>query len=134
MARTSFRDSDAPRNDDGSYDGLAVAEWSRDRAAGDDDDSRLLAAAVDSPALERYRAAKADLAEMQAAERRGQLVDIEAFVNWWTKEPAADIRRATETLRAKFGDAAAQVMVDALAKSDAAIESRQAEITEASRG
>src|SRR4051794_31165004 len=61
--------TDCPRNPDGSYSGAAVVKWLVERATDTDE-----LAGQDSPNLERYRAAKADLAEMMAAERRGLLI------------------------------------------------------------
>lgn len=118
-----------PRNKDGSYDAADVLRWSKDKvessfsAAGDDP---LLVDGGDSPNLERYRAAKADLAEMDAAERRGQLVEIEKFESWWQSEIASPLVKAVELLHAKYGDEAAAIVEGVLQRAEAAIEERAA--------
>jgi hypothetical protein len=120
-ART-FRDSDAPRNTDGTYNAAALASWLRNGAVQSDDP---LLAGSDSPNLERYRAAKADLAEMEAAERRWQLIDADQLAEWWTTEIASPIRRATDTLLARFGTDAAELITKAISKAEAAVENRK---------
>ena len=124
LSARTFRDSAAPRNPDGSYNAQAVAAWIKQGVAPDGDP---LMAGGDSPSLERYRAAKADLAEMDAKVRRGQLVDVDQLIEWWTVEVASPLRRATAALQARFGDAAEEIVAAALAKAETAIERRQVE-------
>jgi hypothetical protein len=68
---------------------------------------------VDSPELERYRAARADLAEMERDERNGSLIPRQqlepAFVQY-----ATAIRRAGEGLQRRFGNEAAAMLNEAL--------------------
>jgi len=52
----------------------------------------------DSPALERYRAARASLSEIELQQRQRQLINVDEFCEWWTAEIAAPIRRAVEAL------------------------------------
>ena len=115
-----LRDTDCPRNDDGSYNARDVIQWHVQRSTDTDDP---LLAGGDSPNLERYRAARADLAEMEAAERRGHLVDIDSFMDWWDSEVATPIRRSIETLRKLAPDAAA-IVVKALEKAEANVQKR----------
>src|SRR4051812_14117329 len=89
----SFRDLDAPRNDDGTYNAAELVKWQVARTASPDDP---LLAGGDSPNLERYRKAKAELAEMDAAERRGQLADVNALCEWWLIEVAPLVRQAID--------------------------------------
>lgn len=120
-AARTFRDSGAPRNDDGTYDASKVVEWIRAISAPAVEGDPLLSGA-DSPALERYRAARADLAEMDAAERRGQLVNMEEFFGWHSNEVSLPIRRAIEALQTRFGPEAAAIVAKAIDKADAAVE------------
>src|SRR5689334_4674268 len=89
-----FRDKhDAPRNDDGTYDAVALVAWWRDQAVvGAGGDPELLASG-DSPALEKYRAAKAALAELDLLERKRTLIPTDQanqLLSIWT----AAVRRA----------------------------------------
>jgi hypothetical protein len=72
-----------------------------------------LLAGGDSPELERYRAARADLAEMERDERNGSLIPRQqldpAFVQY-----ASAIRRAGEALQRRFGNEAAVMLNEAL--------------------
>jgi hypothetical protein len=119
-ART-FRDKNAPRNADGTYNAKDLLTWLSQSTPGNDDP---LLAGGDSPNLERYRAAKADLAEMDARQRRGTMIDIDSFVEWWSAEVAAPVRRSVETLQSRFGAGAADIIIAAIAKADRAVEKR----------
>jgi len=116
----SLRDSACPRNADGTYDGHAVAEWSRNESS----DADPMLAGGDSPNLERYRAARAALAEMDEAERRGKLVDVDAFAEWFALQVAAPTRRAIELLQLRFGAEAAKIVADALREAEEAVDVR----------
>jgi hypothetical protein len=118
MSARSFRDTDAPRNSDGSYDAKALVVWVQQRSTSDP----LLVG--DSPNLERYRAAKADLAEMDAAERRGQLVEMATLQEWWLSEVARPIKTAIERLQKEYSDGAALILGDSFAKAMEAIDKR----------
>lgn len=59
-----------PRNQDGSFSLPAVVQWRVDRAANTDP----MLSGGDSPATERYRLAKARLAELELGERRRALL------------------------------------------------------------
>jgi hypothetical protein len=72
----SFRDRHAPRNEDGSYNVQDVVA-SLTRAFEEDVD--LVAGPIDSPSMERLRTARAEMAELDLAERRGQIVSVELF-------------------------------------------------------
>ena len=67
----------------------------------------------DSPELERYRKARADLAEMERDERNGSLIPRQqlepAFVQY-----ASAIRRAGEGLQRRYGNEAAAMLNEAL--------------------
>ena len=75
----------------------------------------------DSPALERYRMAKAELAELDLKERQGSLIDRErarGVLGRW----AAITRRMGEKLAARHGRGAAQLLSDALDRCTALVE------------
>src|SRR5205814_764058 len=101
----------------------ALVAWIRQAAAVAEGDPLL--AGGDSQNLERYRAAKADLAEMDAAERRGRLVDMDQLCEWWASEAAAPLRRAMAALQARFGTDAESIIAAALEKAESAIEKRR---------
>jgi hypothetical protein len=114
LSARTFRDSDAPRNADGTYDARELARWIRKTSTQSDD----LLAGGDSPALERYRIARAQSAELDLSERRGKLVDVDAMAEWFGAEVAAPIRRAIGTLRTRFGDEAAELISEAIDKAE----------------
>lgn len=101
----------------GHYDLDAIAAW---KIARPRDPQRLAALAEDplmkghgSPALERYREARAKMAELDFQRESGQVVDVEA----WRADASrlADIlRRASEVLQAQFGPDAEKILQDAL--------------------
>ena len=123
LSTRTFRDTTAPRGSAGLYNARDLLAWKAGPAAGSDDP---LLTGGDSPNLERYRAAKADLAEMDALERRGRLVDVDAFAEWWGTEVAAPMRRAVETLQSRFGADAAEIVAAALRKVEPAVGKRSA--------
>jgi len=61
-----------PRNSDRTYNLYSVLPWLKTRWYQGTKEAK------DSPALERYRLAKARMAEVELAERRGKLIDIES--------------------------------------------------------
>lgn len=72
----------------------------------------------DSPALERYREIKADLAELDLEERRGTLIDANKMRDTHSII-AKHFRAAGETLRRQYGEGAALIMRDALDAAEA---------------
>ena len=75
----------------------------------------------DSPALERYRNTKADLAEMDRDVRRGLLVpidELEAVLMTY----CASVRQAIERVQREFGNAPAEIINEALREWRANIE------------
>jgi hypothetical protein len=115
----SFRDTDAPRNEDGTYDLAAVYRWGTERATDDP-----LLTGGDSPNLERYRKAKAELAEMDAAERRGQMADIGSLCEWFLTDVAPHFRRAVEEID-RINPDAAKIMDRAIERVCEAVEQRK---------
>jgi hypothetical protein len=122
-----FRDLAAPRNADGSYSAADVLRWHGERVAAE---SRQLASAStddvllvgeETPGLERLRAAKASLAELELSERRGRLIDLELFHAWWVSEVAADVRAAIDVLRQRFGSEAADIIIAAIDRADGTV-------------
>ena len=104
---------DAPRNPDGSYDARELVEWRLERQAETDDVDPLLAGS-DSPALERFRNARADRKELELAARRQQLIDVDEFLAWWDSEIAAPIHKSLEKLQRKYGKEAAELVTASL--------------------
>ena len=66
-----------------------------------------------SPALERYRAARAEIAEYDLQIRRGDLM-ARADVHAGLTEAGAILRRKIARLRKAYGDDAAQIITDAV--------------------
>jgi phage terminase Nu1 subunit (DNA packaging protein) len=105
-----FRDLDAPRNQDGSYSARRVVAWFVTRETSEEEE---LTSGPDSPGLERYRLAKARVAELDAAEREGALVSravAREILGRW----AARIRKAGVMLQRNHGNAAQQLLDSAL--------------------
>lgn len=106
----------------GNYDLAEVVQWLRQSgpwrqnakpAFAGSDDPLLVGNDADSDGLERYRQAKAALAELDLEERKGQLISREkvrpVLARW-----AAVIRRCGESLGKVFGASAAEKLNDAL--------------------
>lgn len=91
LPRSTFRDSSAPRNADGTYDAAQLFTWQP---------SSRPPQAAESPSLERYRAARADLAEMERSERMQRLVAVDAVADWWTTDIGKRLHQAAARLKA----------------------------------
>jgi hypothetical protein len=79
-----------------------------------------LMAGGDSPALERYRAARASLAELELERQRKthiSLSDIETMLNRF----ASLIRRAGETLQRRFGNDSSDILNTAIDDAEAVL-------------
>ena len=88
---------ECPRNDDKTYDLPAVVAWRLDQIEHDG-----AVAVARGEAAERFRAAKADLAELDLAERRGELIsvtDMDAFAT----RLVALVRSVAEQVQRKYG-------------------------------
>lgn len=70
---------------------------------------------ADSPALERYRQARAEAAELELAQRRRELLPVEQ-VQQILGAAAALIRQAGEVLQRRHGPAAADILTKAIDK------------------
>jgi hypothetical protein len=123
VSSRTFRDTDAPRESDGTYNARSLVAWIKGKATADTDP---LLIGGDSPNLERYRAAKAELAELDAAERRGRMVDVDALREWWGSEIAGPLKRAIQVLESQHGKPAADLIANALRKAEATMEKRTA--------
>lgn len=81
------------------------------KKAADETDPLLVGS--DTPALERYRLAKAELSELELAEKRKQLVSLELLKETWG--PVVDVmRRAIMTIEKDYGRDAGEVIDDAI--------------------
>jgi phage terminase Nu1 subunit (DNA packaging protein) len=97
----------------GAYDLCEIIPWMRKRFGEKTSGDPLLDAEVDSPGLERYRLAKAALAELDLAERNRTLLPLEegrAALSRW----ASIIRRLGEQLGKRFGPDATTAVNDAI--------------------
>lgn len=83
-----------------------------------------LLSGVNSPALERYRIARACREELELAVRKGELVAVNELLEWYDAEVAAPIRRGIEKLHVEFGPGAAALIVAGLDRADDVIERR----------
>lgn len=73
----------------------------------------LLASGDDSPELERYRAARASLAELELSRKRGDVVDA-AATSSMLGGVAEVIRNCGEQLGREFGESAREILESAL--------------------
>ncbi|KKN53095.1 hypothetical protein LCGC14_0606070 [marine sediment metagenome] len=115
---------DAPRNKDGkTYNAQALVVWRREveaEAAGTDP----LSAGGDSPALERFRNARADREELELSVRREQLVNVDEFLAWWDAEVVTSIRKKLERLARKYDQAAVDLVTSGLEQAGKAVSQR----------
>jgi len=116
VTRQSVAKWKCPRNEDKTYDLPAVVAWQMDKAS--DEVERAIEAGGDWPALERYRAARADKAELEAAQLRGLLVEIDV-VRPALAIAASIIRRGIDKLERRFGKEAHKTMMDAVDHAEA---------------
>jgi phage terminase Nu1 subunit (DNA packaging protein) len=101
-----------PRKGVRGWSVAAVSSW-RSRRDGCEDSPDPLLAGVVSPALERYRQARATLAELEVSQKRSQLVSLEA-VTQGLAVFASTMRSAFDTLQRQFGQEAYAVVANAL--------------------
>jgi phage terminase Nu1 subunit (DNA packaging protein) len=81
-----------------------------------------LLAGGDSPNLERYRAAKAALAELELEERKKKIISVQELRTVVLGPCAGFIRRAGERLGKRFGLEALNTINDALSEFDHHVE------------
>ena len=110
LSTRTLRDTDAPRNPDGTYSARDLLAWFAHQAT----DDVTLGAPTDSPGLERYRLARAAMAELDLAVRKGELVSVSAFREMGSRW-AARLRKCGELLARKFGNDALAIQTDAIA-------------------
>ena len=77
-------------------------------AAGADPDNAMLLAPGDSPALERWRAARADVAEIERDERLNKVADVE-ILNAAVRPALVAMRSTGDRLVREFGNAAGDI-------------------------
>lgn len=114
-----------PQPVDGLWSVYAVGMWRgrKEEAESQPKQRRLppeddpLLAGFDSPALERYRAAKASLAELDLAEREGTLLPLER-TRAFLFTLADTLRHANENLQRQFGPEAMKIITGALDSMD----------------
>jgi len=119
MSDSGFRQAKPPRGDDGrTYDARALVQWHIGRLK--TPDPLMDTPAMDSPSLERYRAAKAKLAELayeQACRTVLPVAEVRAAIVGMT----GPLRRAGEELGRRFGPEAQKVLNDAISNYCAAL-------------
>lgn len=99
-----------------------LAEHGQRLSAPPTDDPLL--AGSNSPALERYRLARAAREELELAARRGELLDVDELLTWYDAEVAAPIRRSLENLQTRFGPAAVGIVTKALDSAEGTVGKR----------
>jgi hypothetical protein len=105
----------------------AVVKWLHDFLA--DNSAKLRSPDVDdpmlagsnSPALERYRLARAQREELELGVRRDQLLPVDDLLAWYDSEVAGPIRRSLERLRKRFGQEAADLVLNVLEGAEASV-------------
>lgn len=104
--------ADAPRLDNDTYDAKALVAWWTGRAAGSADPDPLLAGGM-SPALERYRLARASREELELDARRRVLLPREG-VHHGLAAIARIIRGCGERLQRQCGREALEILNESL--------------------
>jgi len=99
---------DCPRRDDGKYDAAAVVQWHVERSTSDP-----MVSSESTPALERWRLARARTAEDDLATRRGQLVEADV-VRECAGRAFAPIRRFAEEQIKQYGGVTQDAWNDAV--------------------
>lgn len=110
LAQKWVVDPGFPGGRDGPWDASAVFAWwreNRDRHAEVDMDG------PPSPALERYREARAKMVELDYDERRGELIPRDDW-NTFVGRVCGILRRAAEVLQRTCGPSAHAVLDDAI--------------------
>ena len=120
--RTIRDRQEAPRNSDGTYNAQAVVSWHLEQLKPIDGDSML--SGGDSPALERFRNARADREELELAARREHLVDVDDFWTWYDAEVSGPLMKNLERLQRKFGAEALEIMEAGMRQAGEAITQR----------
>jgi hypothetical protein len=92
--------ADAPRLDSGKYDLRELVPWYVARQVQASESESLLDG-PESPGLERYRLAKAALAELELGERTHKLIDVETARGIMLRWGAA-LKRYSERLRKRL--------------------------------
>ena len=105
----TFRDRLVPRNNNGSYSAFDIIDWLTTQTV-PTPDAEL--SGTDSPALERFRLARARLAELDLESKKGDMLDRHV-VRECLAASSGIYRRAGARLRREFGDEAYQVMDEA---------------------
>ncbi|NLF70099.1 MAG: hypothetical protein GX575_13750 [Candidatus Anammoximicrobium sp.] len=119
MSDSGFRAAKPPKGDDGrTYDARALVAWhvGRQQKA----DPLMDVPSSDSPSLERYRTAKARLAEL-AYEQACRTVLPVAEVRSAVVGMTMPLRRASEELGRRFGADAQKIVNDAISNYAAAL-------------
>jgi hypothetical protein len=113
----------------GDYDLSAIAKWretdlsrKNKRPVGDESGDPDLEG-EESPGLERYRLAKAALAELDLQKKRKQVIDL-SLAHEGLGCIAEILRQAGETLQNTFGTSARDILDAALVRSCEEIETR----------
>lgn len=107
----------------GAYDLSEMLQWAKANRWCKSDDPLL--AGGDSPNLERYRGARADLAELDREQRVGNLVSVEELAPVLL-QAAGLIRGAGEKLQRLFGPDAFAIFSEAVDAAEQLIESKLA--------
>ncbi|MCP4591815.1 MAG: hypothetical protein GY842_13850 [bacterium] len=99
----------------------ALQKWAALRYPEDDGDDAAMAAGGPSPALERWRRARATLAELEVGQKRGQLLPRDQ-VRELHSRMAGVLRSAIDRLQREFGDGAFEAIDEALMSAQQMLE------------
>lgn len=120
--RTLRDRSMAPRNADGTYNAQDLVAWHLEQLQPVDGEPML--GGSDSPALERFRNARADREELELAVRREQFVSLDDFWAWFDESVAGPLRKSLDQLQKKHGQEAFDLAIAGLEKAQDAITQR----------
>jgi phage terminase Nu1 subunit (DNA packaging protein) len=108
---TWIRKPDFPQKSNRGWHIDAVLRWRESQAIADPGDPMM--SGKDSPALERYRLARAKTVELELRQKRGQLIPKDAVVQCLNIF-ASTLRDALDKLRRLHGDEAYAIMSQAI--------------------
>jgi len=82
QALTKWQEEGFPKTEDGLVDSLDVIKYLRKKIVEQREEETAMSGS-DSPNLERYRAARASMEEMNVAERKGELLQAKEVQRYW---------------------------------------------------
>lgn len=108
-----------PRNRDGTYSAPACVRWWIDKEKDSAVGGSAMSGECDSPALERYRLARAESSELDLKTKKGELISRDEVIDQWVARMAEICagmeylaERLSASLPGKTGDEVRKIVAD----------------------